>query len=79
QHRLNRSTAQSGPGNPAHRWRREPDPVEILVRLLVQVQAVLNGNGTCKVFHGTPPYGAETAEYQLGYRCDGGKVSGPTG
>lgn len=43
------------------------------------VQAVLNGNGTCKVFHGEPPYGAESVEYQLGYRCDGGKVSGPTG
>ena len=43
------------------------------------VQAVLNGNGTCKVFHGEPPYGAESVEYQLGYRCDSGKVSGPTG
>lgn len=43
------------------------------------VQAVLNGNGTCKVFHGAPPYGEENVEYQLGYRCDSGKVSGPNG
>ena len=43
------------------------------------VQAVLNGNGTCKIFHGTPPYGEENLEYQLGYRCDGGSVTGPKG
>jgi hypothetical protein len=41
------------------------------------VRAVLNGNGTCKIFHGEPPYGSESLEYQLGYNCDGGKVAGP--
>ena len=43
------------------------------------VQAVLNGNGTCKIFHGAPPCGDEHFEYQLGYRCDGGAITGPKG
>ncbi len=43
------------------------------------VQAILNGNGTCKIFHGAPPFGEENVEYQLGYRCDSGSVSGPKG
>ena len=41
------------------------------------VTAVLNGNGTCKVFHGTKTKGA-TVNYFLGYQCDGGNVGGPT-
>ena len=41
------------------------------------VQAVLDGSGTCKIFHGEPAYGAESFEYALGYNCDGGNVSGP--
>lgn len=41
------------------------------------IQAVLNGNGTCKVFHGEPDYGAESLQYQLGYQCDGSNVAGP--
>ncbi|MEO1659935.1 MAG: hypothetical protein AAFR51_03020 [Pseudomonadota bacterium] len=41
------------------------------------VIAVLNGNGTCKIFHGYPPYGDEHLDYQLGYSCDGGSVAGP--
>ncbi|MFN3213439.1 MAG: hypothetical protein ACE37M_10060 [Henriciella sp.] len=41
------------------------------------IQAVLNGNGTCKIFHGEPAYGAESMEYQLGYQCDGSNVAGP--
>jgi hypothetical protein len=43
------------------------------------VQAVLNGNGTCKIFHGAPPYGEANTEYQLGYRCDSGETTGPKG
>ncbi|MEO0608672.1 MAG: hypothetical protein AAFY82_10610 [Pseudomonadota bacterium] len=42
------------------------------------VIAVLDGNGTCKIFHGYPPYGDEHLDYQLGYSCDGGSVVGPT-
>lgn len=41
------------------------------------VKAVLNGNGTCKVFHGQKTKGA-TVNYFLGYQCDGGNVGGPT-
>ncbi|MFN3213438.1 MAG: hypothetical protein ACE37M_10055 [Henriciella sp.] len=39
------------------------------------VKAVLNGNGTCKVFHGAKQ---EQGRLQLGlgYQCDGGKVNG---
>ena len=41
------------------------------------VKAVLNGNGTCKVFHGAPEDVSETFAWQLGYNCDGGNVYGP--
>jgi len=44
-----------------------------------QVREVLNGNGSCKVFVGYPPYGDEYLDYQLGYKCDGGNVVGPKG
>ncbi len=40
--------------------------------------AVLNGNGTCKVFQGTLKQGEEV-QGRLGYQCDGGNVAGPTG
>ena len=38
------------------------------------VQAVLNGNGTCKIFNGM---GSGFPGYRLGFSCDGGNVSGP--
>lgn len=41
------------------------------------VQAVLDGNGTCKILHGHKPYGDEHMEYNLGFNCDGGNVAGP--
>ena len=40
------------------------------------VKAVLNGNGTCKVFYGYSLYREHAFEYELGYSCDGGKVVG---
>ena len=40
-----------------------------------QVQAVLNGNGTCKVFHGVQSGSA--TKFSLGFQCDGGNVGGP--
>lgn len=43
------------------------------------IRAVLNGNGTCKVFLGYPPFGDQTLNFQLGYQCDGGNVAGPKG
>ena len=41
------------------------------------VQAVLNGNGTCKVFNGNdgPEFGVP--DYKLGFSCNGGTVTGP--
>ena len=51
--------------------------VEGVTMSCADVQDVLNGSGTCKVFHGYGPYGNESFEYQLGYNCDGGNTSGP--
>ena len=41
------------------------------------VKAVLNGNGTCKVFNGFEKTRAGVPAYRLGYQCDGANVSGP--
>lgn len=43
------------------------------------VQQVLNGNGTCKIFNGNdgPEFGIP--DYKLGFSCDGGNVTGPKG
>ncbi|MEL6725293.1 MAG: hypothetical protein AAFP81_00395 [Pseudomonadota bacterium] len=41
------------------------------------VNKVLAGNGTCKVFYGFRTNANDTVVNQLGYRCDGGKVQGP--
>lgn len=43
------------------------------------VLAVLNGNGTCKVFNGYVSTNFLNHDYKLGFSCDGGKVTGPTG
>lgn len=42
------------------------------------IKAVLNGNGTCKIFHGVASSNSEGIKFALGYQCDGGKVAGPT-
>ena len=40
------------------------------------IKTVLDGNGTCKIFHGKK--GTITgARFYLGYQCDGGNVGGP--
>jgi len=39
------------------------------------VKAILDGNGTCKVFHGSTSKSSNT--FVLGYSCDGGNVDGP--
>ena len=41
------------------------------------IQAVLNGNGTCKVFHGAASSNSQGVKFALGYQCDGGNVAGP--
>ena len=38
---------------------------------------VLDGNGTCKVFHGFNN-GSDISSFFMGYQCDGGNVAGPT-
>ena len=43
-----------------------------------QVKAVLNGNGTCKVFNGSTNLQMQSFRSQLGFSCDGGAVLGPT-
>ncbi|MEO0608045.1 MAG: hypothetical protein AAFY82_07420, partial [Pseudomonadota bacterium] len=44
-----------------------------------RIVAVLNGNGTCNIFHGAKqPNHTDKNDYQLGYSCDGGNVAGPT-
>ncbi len=40
------------------------------------IQAVLNGSGSCKIFHGVIT-GNARFDFTLGYSCDGGSVSGP--
>lgn len=42
-----------------------------------EVQDVLNGNGTCKVFYGYGASGNSHTDFRLGYNCDGGNVVGP--
>lgn len=43
------------------------------------VLLVLNGNGTCKVFHGLRERRKDDRKYkyQLGYQCDSGNLGGP--
>ncbi len=41
------------------------------------VKAVLNGNGTCKVFNGFESTRVGVPAYRLGYSCDGSNVNGP--
>ena len=41
------------------------------------VNKVLAGTGTCKVFNGFRKNASGNIVYQLGYRCDAGKVVGP--
>lgn len=41
-----------------------------------EIVSVLNGNGTCKIFHGVVT-GSAKMKFYLGYQCDGGNTSGP--
>lgn len=43
-----------------------------------EVRSVLDGNGTCKIFHGQYSGAGAYKGYGLGYSCDGGKTVGPT-
>jgi len=41
-----------------------------------EIVSVLNGNGTCKIFHGAVT-GSGKLQFYLGYQCDSGNTSGP--
>lgn len=43
------------------------------------VQSVLDGNGTCKIFHGQYSGAEGYDDYGLGYSCDASKTVGPKG
>lgn len=51
--------------------------VESATMTCKDVQAVLDGNGTCKVFHGV--ISGSATHFSLGFQCDGGNVGGPPG
>ena len=51
--------------------------VEGVTITCAQVQQILDGSGTCKIFNGVPAYGSEKFDYQLGFSCDGSNVTGP--
>lgn len=56
----------------------EDTQVQRIVMSCEDVKAVLNGNGTCNVFHGETTAGwADGAKFFLGYQCDNGNVSAP--
>ena len=42
-----------------------------------EIKSVLDGNGTCKIFHGQYSYAEGYEDYGLGYSCDGGNTAGP--
>nr|WP_070960705.1 hypothetical protein [Hyphomonas sp. Mor2] len=42
-----------------------------------EILEVLDGNGTCKAFHGAVTNSAGAIAWYIGYQCDGGNVGGP--
>ena len=55
----------------------EDTQVARIVMSCEDIISVLNGNGTCKVFHGQTGEGREELKFFLGYQCDGGNVAAP--
>ena len=55
------------------------DYVGAVIMSCEEIKAVLNGSGTCKIFHGTKHSSKTEKEFFIGYQCDGGNVGGPTG
>ncbi|MEL6692196.1 MAG: hypothetical protein AAFQ12_04075, partial [Pseudomonadota bacterium] len=52
-------------------------PVGSTIIPCVDIKAILNGNGTCKIFYGSRTEDLLIFNYVLGYQCDGGKIGGP--
>ena len=53
------------------------DSVSKVTMSCQDVKAVLNGNGTCKVFFGLRNVSKGGFNFYLGYQCDSGNVGGP--
>lgn len=53
------------------------DTVNGVTMSCADVKAVLNGNGTCKIFNGATEYQKTYLRSQLGYNCNSGAVTGP--
>lgn len=51
--------------------------VKPVIMSCADVTAVLNGNGTCKVFHGEDSSSGADWTFYLGYQCDSGNIAGP--
>lgn len=52
-------------------------PVRSIILRCEDIKAILNGNGTCKVFYGSRTQDLLIFKYGLGYQCNGGKIGGP--
>lgn len=53
------------------------NPIKSVVIPCEDVKAILNGNGTCKIFHGVKAKKSGSKTRYLGYQCDSGNVGGP--
>ena len=53
------------------------NPVQAVAIPCEDIQTILNGTGTCKIFHGIKAKKTGQKLRYLGYQCDGGNVGGP--
>ena len=53
-------------------------PVRSVILRCDEIKAILNSNGTCKIFYRSRTQDLLIFKYSLGYQCDGGKSGGPT-
>ncbi len=53
------------------------NPITAVIIPCEDVQAILDGNGTCKIFHGIKAKNTGKKTRYLGYQCDSGNVGGP--
>lgn len=53
------------------------NPVQGVAIPCEDIQTILNGTGTCKIFHGIKAKKSGQKSRYLGYQCDSGNVGGP--
>ena len=53
------------------------NPVQAVAIPCEDIQTILNGTGTCKIFHGIKAKKTGKKLRYLGYQCDSGNVGGP--